>query len=78
MKYINGISKNAVVDHVANVYDITVSDQHEFFANNVLVHNCSDTFDYILCQAFQREFTNYQRGGKTVQMISSKMVRRVR
>jgi hypothetical protein len=23
-----------------DVYDITVEDEHEFFANNVLVHNC--------------------------------------
>ena len=23
-----------------NVYDITVEDNHNFYANNVLVHNC--------------------------------------
>lgn len=30
------------------VYDITVEDQHEFFANGILVHNCFDSIRYSL------------------------------
>jgi hypothetical protein len=28
------------------VYDITVEDDHEYFANGVLVHNCLDALRY--------------------------------
>ena len=28
------------------VYDLTVEDAHEFFANGVLVHNCIDALRY--------------------------------
>ncbi len=47
-----------VVDHVlcvrainkkeAQVYDLTVEGQHEFFANGILVHNCWDAVRYSL------------------------------
>ena len=47
---------------VVSVYDITVDTDHEFFANNVLVHNCSDNDDYFLCQYFSSEFARYQSG----------------
>ena len=30
------------------VYDLTVEDAHEFFANGVLVHNCIDATRYAL------------------------------
>ena len=30
------------------VYDLTVEDAHEFFANGVLVHNCIDALRYSL------------------------------
>ena len=30
------------------VYDITVEDEHEYFANGILVHNC----EYQLCEVF--------------------------
>jgi hypothetical protein len=30
------------------VYDLTVEEQHEFFANGVLVHNCMDSLRYAL------------------------------
>lgn len=30
----------------SKVYDITVEDQHEFFANDILVHNCIDALRY--------------------------------
>lgn len=52
------------VDHVlcvtampakeAKVYDITVEDQHEFFANGILVHNCWDGIRYGLDGEIQR------------------------
>lgn len=32
----------------ADVYDLTVSDAHEFFANGILVHNCIDSIRYAL------------------------------
>jgi hypothetical protein len=32
----------------ADVYDLEVEDAHEFFANGILVHNCSDAFRYAL------------------------------
>lgn len=33
-------------DGVAAVYDLTVDDKHEFFANGVVVHNCHDANQY--------------------------------
>lgn len=44
------------------VYDIQVEDYHEYFANNILVHNCSDTFDYLVCMAFANDYLTYQKG----------------
>jgi len=35
------------------VYDLTVEDQHEFFANGVLVHNCIDALRYA-CEGARR------------------------
>lgn len=32
------------------VYDLTVEEQHEFFANGILVHNCIDSARYALCK----------------------------
>ena len=32
------------------VYDLTVAEQHEFFANGILVHNCIDSARYALCK----------------------------
>lgn len=31
------------------VFDIEVEDQHEYFANGLLVHNCSDAAEYLIC-----------------------------
>ena len=56
----NGEKQKPVQKVVRQVYDIQVADEHEFFANGVLVHNC---FDYFLCSAFAAEFANYQKGG---------------
>ena len=36
------------------VYDLTVEDAHEFFANGVLVHNCIDATRYALDGIIQR------------------------
>ena len=35
------ISKKYITDDTANVYDIEVADTHNYFANGLLVHNCS-------------------------------------
>lgn len=52
--------RNTVVE---NVYDIEVEDEHEYFANNILVHNCTDAFSYIICELFKTDFDNYRNGG---------------
>lgn len=44
--------------NMQRVYDITVQDQHEYFANGILVHNCSDAVEYLvveICQDFLKE-----------------------
>ncbi len=46
------------------VYDIEVEGEHEYFANGILVHNCSDANDYLLTTAFKVEFQKYLRGGE--------------
>lgn len=56
------------------VYDITVEDQHEFFANGILVHNCSDTMDYILCTTLTKSWSKYQRGGHTGPSVSTSTI----
>ena len=38
-KYIE-VEKIEEIDEISDVYDITVEDNHNFFANNILVHNC--------------------------------------
>lgn len=37
-----------VIGVAKKVYDINVEDQHEFFANGILVHNCIDALRYAL------------------------------
>lgn len=34
------------LDKKSKVYDITVKDNHNFYANNILVHNCSEIMEY--------------------------------
>ncbi len=34
------------------VYDLEIEDTHMYFANNILVHNCSDDLDYFILSAF--------------------------
>lgn len=38
---------------VADVYDLTVEDEHEFYANGVLVHNCLDALRYLLMHLYR-------------------------
>ncbi|NDB84971.1 MAG: hypothetical protein EB127_20055 [Alphaproteobacteria bacterium] len=33
-------------ERLEEVYDLTVEDVHEYFANGVLVHNCMDSIRY--------------------------------
>jgi phage terminase large subunit len=40
--------------NAARVYDLTVAEQHEFFANGILVHNCMDAMRYGLDGYIQR------------------------
>lgn len=43
-----------VIGIADKVYDLTIEDQHEFFANGVLVHNCYDAVRYSLDGYIQR------------------------
>jgi hypothetical protein len=60
----NTESPKLAVDHVLTVseayvaervYDLTIKDQHEFFANGVLVHNCIDSVRYALELVMRRK-----------------------
>jgi phage terminase large subunit len=42
------------------VYDITISNNHEYFANGVLVHNCMDSLRYSLTTLKKKEEVIYQ------------------
>jgi hypothetical protein len=70
----NAVQKN--VPGFQEVYDLEVEDCHEYFANGFLVHNCSDGIDYLICEAFKREYEKYQGynffGSGMVKMISRK------
>jgi len=48
---------------IADVYDLTIEGDHEFFANNILVHNCSDSFRYFFIEAFKKQFEKYKKRG---------------
>jgi phage terminase large subunit len=45
------------------VYDLTIEDQHEFFANGVLVHNCLDSARYGLEPLIRNTSTAIRRSG---------------
>jgi len=34
------------LDYTGKVYDLTVEEEHEFFANGILVHNCADALSF--------------------------------
>lgn len=38
----------------APVYDLTVEDQHEFYAGGILVHNCLDALRYAVVTTERR------------------------
>jgi intein/homing endonuclease len=41
------------------VYDLTVEEQHEFFANGVLVHNCIDALRYAYSNEIQNKNSSW-------------------
>lgn len=45
--------------YLSNVYDIEVEDEHEYFANGVLVHNCIDAIRYSV--VYQLDNPNIKR-----------------
>ena len=47
----------------ADVYDISVEDA-EFFADGVLVHNCSDTLRYLIFDLLRPQYTEFSMGRK--------------
>ena len=60
----------------AEVFDLSISDCPEYFANNVLFHNC-DILRYACVKLFNREYEVYQRGGKAFEnVVSHKRVSR--
>ena len=65
-------SNERIID---KVYDITVEDRHEFFANGILVHNCTDVLDYILCTFLSKSWLKYQRGGQTGTVLTTSIIK---
>jgi hypothetical protein len=59
------IVKRNVGRNYERVYDITVEDNHEYFANGILVHNCSDLCDYFTVGAFPDMYGLFLNGGKS-------------
>ena len=60
MRSTNGLKQKHVGENVEEfhkdriiqrrVFDIEVEDEHEYFANGILVHNCSDALEYLLVE----------------------------
>lgn len=64
------LNRSVVAYHVpasigckAEVYDISVDDA-EFFADGVLVHNCTDTLRYIAHDLLRKQYTEFSMGRK--------------
>ena len=64
------LNRSVVAYHVpasigckAEVYDISVDDA-EFFADGVLVHNCTDTLRYIVHDLLRKQYTEFSMGRK--------------
>ena len=55
------------------VFDLSVDEHHEYFANNVLVSNC-DLTRYFLCYVFAKEYILYQKGGIETKITVGKNV----
>jgi hypothetical protein len=52
---LEGLVKSNIISGLRseqNVYDIEVEGEHEYFANGILVHNCTDAFEYFMARAF--------------------------
>lgn len=67
---ISTLGKSVVAGHVpasiagrADVYDISVEDA-EFIADDVLVHNCTDTLRYIAHDLLRQQYTDFSMGRK--------------
>jgi hypothetical protein len=59
----SSVKTDSMHGYTADVYDITVKDKHEFFANDILVHNCSDANDYLFLMLFSPQFAKFMSGG---------------
>lgn len=44
-----------------SVYDLRVQGEHEYFANGVLVHNCSDALEYMTTKVCESQFRAFER-----------------
>ena len=60
--YPNIVTKIAKLKHselkgswVEQVYDLTIEDEHEYFANGVLVHNCLDSIRYAVYTKYSKK-----------------------
>ena len=51
-------------DGTANVYDLTVDGEHEFFANGILVHNCNDAHQSVLVEV-RKNIMHFGQGKAT-------------
>lgn len=56
--------KKVIDEHRADVYCLEVEDEHEFFANGFLVHNCSDSLSYLVCRFTETEYSKFKSGNK--------------
>ena len=49
----NNVENSFVSDEktrLEKVFDLEIEDEHEYFANEILVHNCSDALEYFICE----------------------------
>lgn len=58
----SSVTKTAKLRHfeqgeswIEEVYDLTVEDAHEYFANGVLVHNCMDAVRYAVYTKYSKK-----------------------
>ena len=52
-------AQGLVALNTERVYDLEVEGQHEYFANGILVHNCSDGDDYFFCKVAENDFERF-------------------
>ena len=49
----NNVENSFVSDEktrLEKVFDLEIEDEHEYFANEILVHNCADALEYWICE----------------------------